>query len=92
MDADCDGVRDTTDECAGADPAADVDGAGCSLAQLCGCIDVTTPSGRKTCKGSDWRNDEPAMEVQAERHCFANSDPMAGRTDDRCVHQGAAER
>lgn len=72
-DSDSDGVRDTTDGCAGTLDGAEVDGEGCSLAQFCGRIDATTSSGRKTCKRADWKNDEPLMSVPVESDCAANA-------------------
>lgn len=58
-DADADGVRDPSDACLGSEPATEIDGLGCSLAQFCAAIDASNGSGRATCNHSDWRNDEP---------------------------------
>jgi hypothetical protein len=58
-DADQDGVRDSGDACPSTEPAAAVDGVGCSKAQFCSPIDATSGPGRATCNRSDWRNDEP---------------------------------
>ena len=57
-DSDEDGVRDTADACPGTEAGAEVDLAGCSRAQFCGGIDVSTGPGRATCNSSDWQSDE----------------------------------
>jgi hypothetical protein len=58
VDGDGDGEEDSTDWCPNTGVAA-VDAAGCSLAQFCAAIDTSTSVGTRTCKASDWRNDEP---------------------------------
>ncbi|MCW5890612.1 MAG: hypothetical protein KIT14_08675 [bacterium] len=60
-DADGDGVRDAADACADTPAGAVVDARGCSQAQFCGAVDVSTKAGRNVCKKSDWNNDEPLM-------------------------------
>lgn len=60
-DADGDGVRDAADACADTPAGAVVDARGCSQAQFCGGVDVSTKAGRNVCKKSDWNNDEPVM-------------------------------
>jgi len=76
-DADADGVRDPGDLCLGSEPAAAIDGVGCSLAQFCAAIDATTGSGRASCNHSDWRNDEPLTD--SPNDCKAS----AGRCEPR---------
>src|SRR5262249_4952143 len=58
-DTDQDGVADANDQCADTPAGAEVDAAGCSQAQFCALHDATTPDGRKVCRNSDWKNDEP---------------------------------
>ena len=60
-DADGDGVADPQDACANTLAGAAVDAVGCSQAQFCGAVAVTTKAGRNTCKKADWKNDEPLM-------------------------------
>lgn len=84
-DADGDGVRDATDDCPGTTIGAAVDAAGCSLAQFCGRVDATTSTGRKACKRSDWKNDEPLMNLLTEADCFVDAGPTADSGDDRCI-------
>ena len=36
-----------------------VDSDGCSLLQFCSAIDANSNYGRKICRSSDWKNDEP---------------------------------
>jgi hypothetical protein len=55
-DADGDGEHDRTDACPATPAGADVDQAGCSLAQFC--HSVSAPSAA-VCNKSDWQNDEP---------------------------------
>ncbi len=81
-DSDGDGVTDLADQCPGSTPA-DVDAAGCTIAQFCSPIDVTTSAGRKVCKRSDWKNDEPVMKSK-DRDCNIQKNG-AGRDDDECV-------
>jgi len=85
VDADGDGVRDAVDDCPGTTTGAEVDRAGCSLAQFCGRVDATTSIGRKACKRSDWKNDEPLMNLLTEADCALDSGPSAEGEDDRCV-------
>jgi hypothetical protein len=68
-DADGDGRRDADDRCADTSAGADVDDAGCSRAQFCGAIDVSTKSARKACAKADWKNDEPLLRKKADRDC-----------------------
>lgn len=84
-DADDDGVRDDADVCPGTTIGAAVDAAGCSLAQFCGRVDATASIGRKACKRSDWRNDEPLMNLLTESDCSVDLGPSADSADDRCV-------
>jgi len=58
-DEDGDFVHDYMDVCLGTLPGEEVDQVGCSLSQFCSDIDVSTRTGMKICKASDWRNDEP---------------------------------
>jgi hypothetical protein len=60
-DADADGVPDQRDGCASTPAGQFVDQAGCSQAQFCGALPVTTKSQKKACKLADWQNDEPSM-------------------------------
>lgn len=60
-DADGDGVPDLPDTCSLTTVGADVDLAGCSQEQFCARIDATSPLGKRTCRKSDWKNDEPLM-------------------------------
>jgi len=52
------------------------DTAGCSLTQFCTAIDATTPQDRRTCRLSDWNNDEPGNNP---------SDCAVDRTTDSCI-------
>ena len=61
VDTDGDGIPDDHDACPGTPSGVEVDRAGCSHAQFCGAIDVTAKNGKKICKKSDWKNDEPLM-------------------------------
>ena len=58
-DEDGDGEGDATDACADTPASAAVDSDGCSQDQFCALIDVSTGRGRRACRLSDWRNDEP---------------------------------
>ena len=58
-DSDEDGEHDLTDLCPNTPADTMVDSDGCSLAEFCNAIDTSTNHGRKICKQSDWRNDEP---------------------------------
>jgi hypothetical protein len=60
-DADDDGVLDGSDACADTPAATAVDAVGCSLAQFCGGLEVSTKTGQKACKKADWGNDEPLI-------------------------------
>lgn len=60
-DADGDGVGDATDACPGTPTSTAVDARGCSHAQFCAAIAVTDKISARTCKRSDWKNDEPLM-------------------------------
>ncbi len=82
-DADGDGETDSTDLCSGTPLLIEVDSDGCSLEQFCSQISVTTGSGRKTCRKSDWKNDEPFMRSR-DRDCTIDKGGP-GREDDRCV-------
>lgn len=64
-DADNDGHRDQDDACAGTPGGAAVDAAGCSQAQYCAAIAVTSKAGQNACKKADWKNDEPIMKKKA---------------------------
>jgi hypothetical protein len=78
-DADADGVPDQRDGCADTPAGQFVDQAGCSQAQFCGALPVTTKKERKACKRADWKNDEPTMNgkqadcefVKSSRTCEA---------------------
>lgn len=67
-DADGDGRRDQDDRCADTTSGGAVDDAGCSQAQFCTAIDVSTGAGKKACKKADWGNDEPIMKKR-DRDC-----------------------
>ena len=82
-DFDQDGVRDLDDICPDTPKAAEVDQAGCSLEQFCASIDTTTRLGKRICKGSDWKNDEP-LRRPADRDCTIDRGGP-GVEDDRCV-------
>lgn len=58
-DPDGDGVVAARDHCPGTPPGAAVDDHGCSAAEFCARIDVSTGAGRSSCNNADWRNDEP---------------------------------
>jgi hypothetical protein len=58
-DPDADGVPASLDRCSGTPAGAAVDDRGCSLAQFCGTVDVSLPSGPALCRAADWRGDEP---------------------------------
>ena len=82
-DTDGDGVRDASDDCPTTPISAEVDKGGCSLAQFCGRVDATTSTGRKACNRSDWRNDEPLMNLPGD--CSVDLGPTSDSSDDRCV-------
>ena len=84
-DADGDGVRDAPEDCPATKISAEVDKGGCSLAQFCARVDATTSLGRKACKRSDWKNDEPLMNLLTEADCAVDGAPTADSADDRCV-------
>ena len=69
--------------CPDTPPAVEVDSDGCSLDQFCSQIDATTRAGKKTCKKSDWKNDEPVM-TRRDRDCAVDKGGP-GRGDDSCV-------
>ena len=60
-DGDNDGETDRTDLCPNTTEGVEVDLAGCSLAQFCSQVETTTGAGKRRCKKSDWKNDEPLM-------------------------------
>jgi hypothetical protein len=82
-DSDRDGRPDVEDVCPGTSPNQEVDQVGCSLRQFCVAIDATTPVGRRECRNSDWRNDEPLM-GRGDRDCGVYR-ARQGPLDDRCV-------
>jgi hypothetical protein len=53
------------------------------LEQFCSAIDATTRVGKRTCKKSDWQNDEPIMKSR-DRDCTVDKGER-GSEDDRCV-------
>ena len=59
LDEDEDGEVDATDICPNTPSSTDVDSAGCSLEQFCTGIDTSTAYGRRICRRSDWKNDDP---------------------------------
>lgn len=62
VDTDRDGEDDSTDACPDTPDTwlgRPVDGNGCSQRQFCWAIDMSTKSGARICRQSDWRNDEP---------------------------------
>lgn len=85
VDTDGDGVRDAADDCPSTPISAEVDKGGCSLAQFCARVDATTSTGRKACKRSDWRNDEPLMNLLTEADCSVEGGLTADSADDRCA-------
>ena len=58
-DSDEDGEPDLTDLCPDTPADTMVDSDGCSLLQFCSAIDANSNYGRKICRNSDWKNDEP---------------------------------
>jgi len=58
-DADEDGEPDSTDLCPGTLLGEDVDSDGCAIMQFCTAIDTSSHYGRRVCRRSDWKNDEP---------------------------------
>ena len=58
-DEDGDGEADPTDACMETGSEVVVDDSGCSLTQFCASIDTSTRIGVRTCRESDWMNDEP---------------------------------
>jgi hypothetical protein len=71
VDSDGDGVIDAVDACPNTTPGDDVDALGCSLAQFCAKVDVSSPRGKRACRHSDWKNDQPLMVVPSESDCVA---------------------
>jgi hypothetical protein len=59
LDEDGDGEADSTDLCPDTPLGEEVDGNGCFLSQFFFSIDVSTNRGRRDCRRSDWKNDEP---------------------------------
>ena len=82
-DEDDDGIPDWLDACPSTAPSAEVDQGGCSLAQFCALTDPTTKIGRRVCKRSDWKNDEPHMPSR-DRDCHIDKNGP-GREDDQCT-------
>jgi hypothetical protein len=82
-DQDGDGEADTTDACPNTPEGAEVDQAGCSLAQFCAAIDATTRTGNAICKNIDWRNDNPLAASNKGDCKVKKGNP--GRADDLCV-------
>ena len=81
LDADGDGEPDVSDVCPLTDPGSLVDASGCSHVQFCRGLVATTRDGRRTCRRSDWRNDEATTNP---RDCMLDRGaPGAG--DDVCV-------
>jgi predicted nucleic acid-binding Zn-ribbon protein len=58
-DNDNDGEIDRTDSCLGTASGAEVDAAGCSLAQFCARTVLSGPPDKGSCTGADFQNDEP---------------------------------
>lgn len=83
IDADGDGRRNIDDHCPVTPAGEAVDSDGCSQAQFCAGIDVTTPTGARSCKKADWRNDEPVMKSRDVDCRVDKGGP--GNADDRCV-------
>lgn len=83
-DQDGDGESDSTDLCPGTPASAPVDEAGCSQSEFCARVSVTALAARRTCKRSDWRNDEPLMILPAQ-DCTVARNGTAILTDDLCV-------
>jgi hypothetical protein len=83
LDADGDGIYDSGDDCLGTPPAVEVDRMGCSAEQFCGTISVADSVGRRTCRRSDWKNDEALMR---SRYADCTIDRVGlGVEDDRCI-------
>jgi hypothetical protein len=72
---------DASDTCSGTLPGEQVDFGGCSLGQFRTRIDATVGRGKKVCRRSDWRNDQPVGRVF---DCTIDRGTV-GRDDDRCV-------
>jgi hypothetical protein len=83
MDTDGDGTRDIDDLCPGTIVATPTDRDGCSLAQFCERMEAVTAAGKRTCRKSDWGNDEPLMKSR-DTDCRVDIG-MRGAGDDRCV-------
>lgn len=82
-DNDGDGVPNSKDSCPDTPPGVPIDQAGCSLDQFCSAIEAKTLLGKKTCRKSDWKNDEPLM-TPREADCKV-AKGVSGQADDRCV-------
>ena len=82
-DADTDGIPDSVDSCGATPQGEEVDDSGCSHEEFCNSVDATLKRGGKTCKLSDWKNDEPVMK-RADRDCIVDKGER-GREDDQCV-------
>ena len=82
-DGDGDGVRDLDDTCPDTVTDMAVDSAGCSQAQFCARVDISTRLGRRTCMRVDWMNDEPLMRSKDRDCTIDRGGPTAD--DDRCV-------
>ena len=63
--------------------AEEVGPSGCSHEQFCNSVDASVKGGKKLCKKSDWKNDEPLM-TGRDRDCAVDKGG-SGRGDDRCV-------
>jgi hypothetical protein len=83
VDTDDDGEADSGDACPDTPVGAEVDSAGCSVAQFCAQHDATSRSGQELCKLADWLNDEPRMKKKGRDCDFQKG--KRGSEDDRCV-------
>jgi hypothetical protein len=81
-DADADGETDVTDLCPATPAGVAVDSDGCSHEQFCARVVATALYGRRECRRSDWRNDEPRL--RNPRDCVVDLGAR-GHADDVCV-------
>jgi hypothetical protein len=63
IDEDEDGEPDSTDLCPGTLLGEDIDSDGCAIMQFCMAINTSSHYGRRVCRRSDWKNDEPLKNI-----------------------------